>query len=156
MAQQDAVFIIAGNRYPATTLGKATLFEAAELAKTTGLSIGDCEELLGNLPEPEEPEGGWSDEEAEIKARSRAMLASPDHLIAFAALIWISRRRQGEKVSLESSTEGFTLDDLTFETPDAPAPESEPEDPTKAGSSTDESLPAPQDDEPSTTESTPT
>lgn len=89
--------VISGVEYPMASIGKATLLDVMELKKSTGMGISDVETHLkrvADLPGDE-------------------LLNDSEAMVALGALIWLTRRRAGEQLSLEAACD-FPLDELEF------------------------------------------
>ena len=89
--------------YEMASIGKATLFDIMEIKKATGMTIGEVEEHLTTLGS----NGEDPDETGE------ELMSNPEALIALGALIWLTRRRAGERLTLEEACD-FPLDELEF------------------------------------------
>jgi hypothetical protein len=92
---------IQGKEYPMASIGKATLFDVMEIKKATGMTIGEVEEHLTAMS-TDSSEGTGAE-----------MLSNPEALIALGALIWLTRRRAGEHLTLEQACD-FPLDEMEF------------------------------------------
>lgn len=87
--------------YEMASIGKATLFDIMEIKKATGLTIAEVEQHLTEI-------GSSNEEES-----ADALLNNPEALVALGALIWLTRRRAGERLTLEEACD-FPLDELEF------------------------------------------
>jgi hypothetical protein len=97
---------IQGTEYEMASIGKATLFDVMEIKKQTGMTIGEVEEHLTGVANSGDDE-----------TNGAALLSNPEALVALGALIWLTRRRAGEVLTLEQACD-FPLDEMEFITED--------------------------------------
>ena len=112
-----SAFILDGTRYEIADIGAATLFDLLDLKKQTGLGVKDLERLLADF--------GTIGDEGDQFATFGDALGSEDHLLAFAALVWLSRRRAGEQHLTVREAADFPLDSIEFESDEDAEPEAE-------------------------------
>lgn len=116
--------------YDMVGLDKLTLNDLILVKQTTGLSMKAWKAgLLAGLDKDGKP---ILDEDGEP--------AEETDLLCLGALIWMARRRAGEKVSFEQACD-FAIVDLRVENPDAETDEAAPADPTPAGAQPAPALP---------------
>lgn len=96
--------VIQGKAYEMASIGKATLFDVMEIKKATGMTIGEMEQHLTAL-------AGSGTEDPETAGAE--LLNNPEGMIALGALVWLTRRRAGEVLTLEQACD-FPLDELEF------------------------------------------
>lgn len=92
---------IKDREYDPASANDATLWDLCEMQKQTGLSLDAMQsrlEAISGLPE---------DEQA-------AAMFQPDNLMAIMTLVWLLRRRAGERLTLEEATSDFAVHELTF------------------------------------------
>ncbi len=92
---------IKDREYDPRTANDATLWDLRELQSQTGLGLPAIQNRLqavSTLPEEEQAE---------------AMFA-PENLTALMALIWLLRRRAGERLTLEEATGDFAVHELSI------------------------------------------
>jgi hypothetical protein len=93
--------VVAGTAYHFNALNKASLLDLIELKKQTGLSTGDLEKLVGKLEDAkDDPEFSFIDDEG--------------NLIALAVMIWLARRRAGERSLKFEDSADVPLDEIAF------------------------------------------
>lgn len=96
---------IGEHTYDVTEMGKMSLYDLIALKQQTGLDVDD---ITGPLEQAKEDE---------------SMLSTGAGVIALAGLIWLTRRKAGETLTLEQATD-FPLDELEFiDDDDEPAEE---------------------------------
>jgi hypothetical protein len=88
---------ISGVEYNAALLGQLTLFDILELKRQTGLSVDELQSAFADV-DPDNPE---------------AAMRSEDTLVGFGAVIWLARRKAGERLTFEQACD-FPLDQLEF------------------------------------------
>jgi hypothetical protein len=98
---------ISGAEYDIAELGKLSLFDLLELKKQTGLDVDGLQEVFKDA---EDGDGS-------------SVLASEEGLTAFGAMIWLSRRKAGERLTFEEACD-FPLEELEF-VDDDPEPDTE-------------------------------
>ena len=96
--------LIAGNRYDFDALNRVSLGDLIELKKQTGLSMGDIEKIYTRL-------------QTEANNPDFDFLGDEGHLLLLATLVWLGRRKAGERLTFEESA-ATPLSDITF-VPDA-------------------------------------
>lgn len=99
-------FLLDGEEYEIASIGSATLFDLLDLKKQVGLGVKDLERLLNEFSTVGD-EGGPFETFADI-------LGSEDHLLAFAALVWLSRRGAGERDLTVREAADIPLDRIEF------------------------------------------
>lgn len=126
--------IIQGHEYDFDSLGTMTLFDSLELQKQTGMSVqefADRGQLLAAAA-------------AEAEAAEVQLEPDGDMLLLLAIMIWLVRRRAGERLTLEQATD-FPMSDLQI-IPD----EASPADPPVPGPAGDPDAGAPAPGSPQT------
>lgn len=88
---------ISGTEYDAAQLGKLSLFDIIELKRQTGLSVDELKESFADV-DRDNPETAMRSEET---------------LIGFGAVVWLARRKAGERLTFEEAC-SFPLDELEF------------------------------------------
>jgi len=91
---------ISGSDYDPALLSKLSLFDLLELKKQTGLTVDDLQDNLAAAGEGDD-DGG------------KSLLASEAGLLSVGALIWLARRKAGERLTLEEACD-FPLEELSF------------------------------------------
>lgn len=93
--------VVAGTEYAFDALNKASLLDLIELKKQTGLTAGDLESLVGKLEEQkDDPDFSFIDDEG--------------NLLVLAVLIWLARRRAGERSLKFEDSADVPLDEISF------------------------------------------
>lgn len=87
--------IIAGHEYSMATVGKLTLWDVIEMEKQTGLTLDDFSARMQEMGDVAAKGGD------DVK---------PDYF-AVGVLIWLTRRKAGESLTLEQALD-FPLDEL--------------------------------------------
>jgi hypothetical protein len=101
---------IEGVEYDVAELGRLSLLDLLELKKQTGLDVDQLQSIFAEA----QPEEGKEPEN---------ILNSEEGLVAFGALIWLSRRKAGERSLTFEQACDFPLESLEFiEEADDPAP----------------------------------
>jgi len=93
--------------YDAAEIGRLSLYDLIELKKQTGLEVDD---ITGPLEDMKD---------------DQSLLATGSGVIALAGLIWLTRRKAGETLTLEEATD-FPLEELEF-IDDEPEAEADPQ-----------------------------
>lgn len=88
--------IISGVEYPLENINEASLDDLMQLRKQTGLGIKGLREQLATFSDGDDPE---------------SVLDDPDKLLALGALVWLARRKAGEKLTLEQAC-AFPLSEM--------------------------------------------
>lgn len=104
---------IEGVEYDVAELGRLSLLDLLELKKQTGMDVDQLQSIFAEA----QPEG--DDKEPEN------ILNTEEGLVAFGALIWLSRRKAGERSLTFEQACDFPLESLEFiedETDTAPDP----------------------------------
>lgn len=101
-----SAFELDGTRYELADIGSASLFDLLDMKKQTGLGVKDLEQLLTDF-------GTIGDDGDQFETFSDA-LGSERHILAFAALVWLSRRKAGERDLTVREAADFPLDALSF------------------------------------------
>lgn len=93
--------VVAGTKYEFNALNKASLLDLIELKKQTGLTTGALEQLVTKLEQAkDDPEFSFIDDEG--------------NLIALAVMIWLARRRAGERALKFEESADVPLHEITF------------------------------------------
>lgn len=109
--------VVAGTEYAFDALNKASLLDLIELKKQTGLTAGDLEKLVGKLEEQkEDPDFNFIDDEG--------------NLLVLAVLIWLARRRAGERSLKFEDSADVPLDEIAFVADDTDEEPEESPDPS--------------------------
>ena len=109
---------IEGVEYDVAELGRLSLLDLLELKKQTGMDVDQLQSIFAEA-QPED------EEEDEDGKEPENILNTEDGLIAFGALIWLSRRKAGERSLTFEQACDFPLESLEFiedETDTAPDP----------------------------------
>ncbi len=93
--------------YDAAEIGRLSLYDLIELKKQTGLEVDD---ITGPLEDMKD---------------DQSLISTGSGVIALAGLIWLTRRKAGENLTLEEATD-FPLEDLEF-IDDEPEAEADPQ-----------------------------
>lgn len=93
--------------YDAAEIGRLSLYDLIELKKQTGLEVDD---ITGPLEDMKD---------------DQSLISTGSGVIALAGLIWLTRRKAGETLTLEEATD-FPLEDLEF-IDDEPEAEADPQ-----------------------------
>lgn len=117
----SSAFVIHGTRYPIADIGSATLFDLIDLKKQTGLGVRDLERNLADF--------ATIGEEGATFATFEDALGSEAHLLAFAALLWLTRRKAGETGMTVREAADIPLEEIDFEDDDADEAPQAPEAP---------------------------
>ena len=88
--------------YDVAELGRLSLLDLLELKKQTGMDVDRLQAVFADA-QPDEGEGD-----------PRNILATEDGLVAFGALIWLSRRKAGERELTFEAACDFPLESLEF------------------------------------------
>lgn len=91
--------VIKDREYDPQSAAQATLWDLRELKRETGLSLDQVQTRLAALAELPEDEQGTA-------------IFDGDKLDALLALIWLLRRRAGERLTLEEATNDFAVSEL--------------------------------------------
>lgn len=93
--------------YDAAEIGRLSLYDLIELKKQTGLEVDD---ITGPLEDMKD---------------DQSLISTGSGVIALAGLIWLTRRKAGETLTLEEATD-FPLEELEF-IDDEPEAEADPQ-----------------------------
>jgi hypothetical protein len=107
--------VISGREYGAASLGKVSLLDSLELKKQTGLSLPRLQEALDGIDPNADPASLYDNE---------------SQLLAFAAFIWLMRRREGDRIPFEEAVD-FPLTELSFVAEDGDPTPTPPEPPRR-------------------------
>ncbi len=105
--------VIEGTPYDVAEIGRLSLLDLLELKKQTGMDVDTLQEVFSQAQErqqnaPDDEEGAMS------------ILGTEEGLVAFGALIWLSRRKAGERSLTFEQACDFPLESLTFIDDDEP------------------------------------
>ncbi len=88
-------FKIQDTEYEVAEIGRLSLLDLMELKKQTGLSVDDLTGALAN-------------------ADDQSLIGTSEGVIALGALIWLTRRKSGERELTFEQACDFPLDELEF------------------------------------------
>jgi hypothetical protein len=111
---------IEGKDYDVAEIGRLSLLDLLELKKQTGMDVDRLQEVFAEAQQRQ-------DEAPDDEEGAMSILGTEDGLIAFGALIWLSRRKAGERSLTFEQACDFPLEELQF-VDDEPG-EVEPPDP---------------------------
>lgn len=103
--------LIEGTAYSMAAIGRFTMFDLLAMKEVTGVDFDTLQQRLSDMETMSDP----SD-----------MLGSEEHLRAFGALIWLLRRKAGERLTFEEALD-FPLSEMKFETEDGDELPAEPD-----------------------------
>lgn len=99
---------IEGTEYDVAEIGRLSLLDLLELKKQTGMDVDRLQAVFAEAQPAEDTEDDESPQDP------HNILNTEDGLIAFGALIWLSRRKAGERTLTFEQACDFPLDALEF------------------------------------------
>jgi len=96
---------IEGRPYDVAEIGRLSLLDLLELKKQTGMDVDKLQEVFADAQ---------PSQDGEPVEDPKNILNTQDGLIAFGALIWLSRRKAGERELTFEQACDFPLDALEF------------------------------------------
>jgi len=100
--------IISGHEYSMATISKLTLWDTIELEKQTGLTVDDFSKRM------------------EVMAAAQEDPTIPADMFVIGILVWLTRRKAGENLTLEQACD-FPLDDMQVIEDETDQPAADPQ-----------------------------
>lgn len=110
--------VVSGTEYSFEALNKASLLDLIELKKQTGLTVDDLGKMIAAMEDAAKAAEGDDDPGA-------SFLADEGNLLVLAVMIWLSRRRAGERSLKFEDSADVPLSDVQLVPDDTDGEQSE-------------------------------